>query len=92
MDLENYKDDLNKKQMIKNNFHIRTWINHKKNYFHVSTTYILDAGYETMVFPSNQSEEIINFGDIYCKRYPSEEASIKGHAETISKIYQEVIK
>lgn len=92
MDMEKYEAEWKLKRTLHENFHIRTWINRKKCYFHVSTTCTVDAGYETMVFPSNQAEEIIDFGDIYCKRYSNEEEAIKGHEETIRKIFQEVIK
>ncbi len=54
-------------------------------YVAVDTQLTMDAGWETMVFPCDETGYILNWGEYDVDRYPDEESAVKGHKEMIKK-------
>ena len=52
---------------------------------YIDTTYTLDHGWETMVFPCNADGEVTDWGDLDVERYDSEEEARVGHDEMVAK-------
>ena len=62
-------------------------IKSKNKYYLVDSNDTFDFGYETMVFLFNiKEDDVENWGDLYCKRYTTEEEMKKHHFEVCENI------
>lgn len=63
-------------------------------FYYVDSADTFDFGYETMAFKSDKDGNVSDWGDLYCRRYASEEEMKIGHDEICSNLeeYIDVIE
>jgi hypothetical protein len=58
----------------------RAVVKHGDKSYMVSTIESSDCGWETMIFPCDESGRVTSFLDVYCERYANRGEAVEGHA------------
>ena len=66
-------------------FELKDYVDLNDRQYLVSTINTFDKGLETMVFES-ADKEVIDWRELYCRRYDSVENAHKGHREVIDNL------